>query len=155
MPEPQTGLASIRIFSNAPGDYGSGVPDAALDSTNWEDDAIIAQTYLASQSFAYGTSDWGQSVASFGLFEKQLKGVDAAILARSSNVHGVLSTDHPFEYLGGFVCGREIRQRRKPGALYFRFAARQAENGSGKQVLSQDELRARYQNPQWISAMMV
>ena len=146
-------LASIRIFSNAPGDYGSGVPDAALDSTNWEDDAIIAQTYLASQSFAYGTSDWGQSVASFGLFEKQLTGVDAAILARSSNVHGVLSTDHPFEYLGGLSAAVKSVNGESP-ALYISDLRRARPKMVQASKFLSDELRARYQNPQWISAMM-
>ena len=146
-------LASIRIFSNAPGDYGSGVPDAALDSTNWEDDAIVAQTYLASQSFAYGTDDWGQSVASLELFEKQLTGVDAAILARSSNVHGVLSTDHPFEYLGGLSAAVKSVNGQSP-SLYISDLRRAKPKMVQASKFLSDELRARYQNPQWISAMM-
>ena len=146
-------LASIRIFSNAPGDYGSGVPDAALDSTNWEDDSIIAETYLASQSFAYGSADWGQSVAGLGLFEKQLVGVDAAILARSSNLHGVLSTDHPFEYLGGLSAAVKSVNGENPSLYISDLRRAEPKMVQASKFLS-DELRARYQNPQWISAMM-
>ena len=36
-------------------------------------------------------------------FAEQLKGVQAAVMARSSELNGVLSTDHPFEYLGGLA----------------------------------------------------
>ncbi|MEE2879036.1 MAG: cobaltochelatase subunit CobN [Pseudomonadota bacterium] len=146
-------LASIRIFSNAPGDYGSGVPDAALDSTNWEDDAVIANTYLESQSFAFGVSDWGMPVATLELFEKQLQGVDAAILARSSNVHGVLSTDHPFEYLGGLSAAVRAVNGKSP-TLYVSDLRRSEPRMVQANKFLSDELRVRYQNPQWISSMM-
>jgi len=91
----------IRIFSNPPGDYGSGVTPVAMDSTSWEDDSILADTFINSQSHIYGTQDWGTAVHDINLLGSQLQGVDAVILSRSSNLHGLLSTDHPFEYLGG------------------------------------------------------
>ncbi len=90
-------LAELRIFSNQPGDYGTGVTSLAMDSTSWEGDGALAKQYLARLQYGYGRSGWGGISVGQGinLFGQQLKGVDAAIMSRSSNLHGMLSTDHP------------------------------------------------------------
>ena len=49
----------------------------------------------------YGAKMWGMSSKAANLFAEQLKGTQAAVMSRSSNLHGALSTDHPFEFLGG------------------------------------------------------
>ena len=47
------GEDGARIFGAAPGRFGAGVADKALD-TDWQERATLGETYLASASHAYG-----------------------------------------------------------------------------------------------------
>lgn len=144
--------ASYRIFSNAPGEYGTGVPDLAMRSTEWDDDAELAQQFLASSGHAYGNRGWGDSSAAANLLAEQLRGTQAAIMSRSSNLHGVLSTDHPFEFLGGLSAAVRHLDGEAPQLLISDLRSSVAKT-TGLQRFLADELRARYLNPQWIEAM--
>ncbi|MFA7552922.1 MAG: cobaltochelatase subunit CobN [Spongiibacteraceae bacterium] len=144
--------SQVRIFSNPPGDYGSGVTSVAMDSTRWEDDSILADTFINSQSHIYGSHDWGTPVQHLKLLESQLQGVDAVLLSRSSNLHGLLSTDHPFEYLGGLSASVKKINGDNP-ALYISNARSTNAVINSAQTFLSNELRTRYQNPQWIKGM--
>lgn len=144
--------SNVRIFSNPPGDYGSGVTPVAMDSTSWEDDSVLADTFINSQSHIYGTQDWGTPVQNLNLLESQLEEVDAVLLSRSSNLHGLLSTDHPFEYLGGISAAVKKVSGENP-ALYISNARSSDATIDNAQGFLSNELRTRYQNPQWIKGM--
>ena len=145
-------LAALRLFSNEPGDYGSGLPDEVLRSTTWESEAHLAEHFLARLQYAYGRDDWGLRIEEGNLFAEQLRGVEAAVLSRSSRLHGILSTDHPFEYLGGLSLAVRHLDGNSP-SLYIAdlrdTASRIATTG---QFLAA-EMRSRYLNPHWISGM--
>ena len=145
-------FSSARIFSNTPGDYGSGVTDVAMDSTSWDDDQVLADTFIRSQSHIYTTQDWGTSVESLNLLQSQLQGTDAVVLSRSSNLHGLLSTDHPFEYLGGLSAVIKSIDGSNPSLYISDSRNRTPSMTSASQFIS-NELRTRYQNPQWIQGM--
>src|SRR5690606_28235964 len=101
--------ALTRIFSSESGAYGTGLDDATLATDTWEAEGKLAELYLARMQFAYGPDEarWGEKVArpdgaaGFNLYAEHLKGTEAAVLARSSNLYGMLTTDDPFQYLGG------------------------------------------------------
>lgn len=145
-------LGRARIFSNAPGDYGSGLPDAVRDTEAWNDAQALADPFLDRLGYVYGAGRWGEKPAGAGVFAAQLADVQAAALSRSTNLHGVLSTDHPFEYLGGL----SLAIRRAGGeapSLYIT----DARAGAPKAVAARDflaaEIRSRYTNCAWIAAM--
>lgn len=141
-----------RLFSNPPGDYGSGVTDIAMDSTAWDDDKILADTFIQSQSHIYTSQDWGTPVEQLNLLQSQLTGTDAVVLSRSSNLHGLLSTDHPFEYLGGLSAVVKQIDGKNPSLYVSDSRQKQTRMTAANQFIS-DELRTRYQNPQWIKGM--
>jgi cobaltochelatase CobN len=146
-------LAQLRIFSNEPGDYGTGVTSLALDSTSWEGDGALADQYLARLQYGYGRNGWGISVGQgINLFGQQLKGVDAAIMSRSSNLHGMLSTDHPFEFLGGMAAAVRSINGESPALYVSDLRQRQGRVVKAADFIS-EEMRARYLNPSWITAM--
>ncbi|WP_458094045.1 cobaltochelatase subunit CobN [Roseomonas sp. WA12] len=145
-------LASSRIFSNAPGDYGSGLPGAVLDSTAYENDAPLTERFLDRMQHAYGARGWGEREEGANLFAEQLRGVQAAVLSRSSNLNGVLSTDHPFEYLGGLSLAVRHLDGASP-SLYVADLRRPEARMTGAAAFLSDELRGRYLNPQWIQSM--
>lgn len=99
-----------RIFSAATGEYGTGLEDAALATDTWEGkvqgDQKLAALYLSRMQYAYGPdeSKWGRAgVAGAGvnLYAEHLSGTEGAVLSRTSNTYGLLTTDDPFQYLGG------------------------------------------------------
>ena len=74
------------------------------------------------------------------------------MLARSSTVNGLLSTDHPFEYLGGL--SQAVRQiNGQAPALYISDLRQNTPRTTGAAQFLAGELRSRYLNPQWIGAM--
>lgn len=153
MPSRQADVAArYRIFGNEPGAYGTGVSDLALRSTEWDDDAALAQRFLDSSGYAYGTRQWAQTTTGPNLLAVQLRGAQAAIMSRSSNLHGVLSTDHPFEFMGGLSAAIRHLDGQAPQLLISDLRDSRIRTTGLARFLS-DEMRGRYLNPQWIGAM--
>lgn len=144
--------AGYRIFGNAPGEYGTGVPDLAMASTEWDDDAVLAEQFLASNGYAFGNRQWGEASGNANLLASQLRGTQAAIMSRSSNLHGVLSTDHPFEFLGGLSAAVRHLDGAAPQLLISDLRSSETRTTGLDRFLA-DELRVRYLNPQWIEGM--
>ncbi|OZI66154.1 cobaltochelatase subunit CobN [Bordetella genomosp. 4] len=144
--------ARYRIFSNAPGEYGTGVPHLALDSTQWDDDAALGKQFLLSSQYAYGAEGWGESPAQANVFAAQLRGTQAVIMSRSSTLHGVLSTDHPFEFLGGLSAAVRHLDGQAPQLMISDLRDGEIRTTGLARFLSA-ELRERYLNPRWIEAM--
>jgi cobaltochelatase CobN len=108
--------AETRIYSSESGKYGTGLDDATLATDTWkgkqEGDRKLAQLYLSRMQFAYGAdeSTWGSLQGGglkgkdgqpLNLYAEHLRGTEGAVLSRTSNTYGMLTTDDPFQYLGG------------------------------------------------------
>ncbi len=154
-------FALTRIYGNESGDYGTGLTDATLASGTWEEsDGKLAGLYLSRMSWAYGpdSSRWSRKLQDdrgreINVYAEQLRGTSAAVLSRSSNLRGLLDTDHPFEYLGGLSLAIRQLDGASP-ALYIanmrdpaRAKLERAENFLAK------ELRSIYHHPRWIAEM--
>ncbi len=102
---------ATRIFSSESGRYGTGLDEAALATDTWktqgEGDRKLAELYLRRMQYAYGPDEttWGRagagSAGQVNLYAEHLRGTEAAVLSRTSNLYGMLTTDDPFQYLGG------------------------------------------------------
>lgn len=96
-----------RIFSSESGRYGTGLDDATLATDTWKDEkdgnAKLANLYLSKMEFAYGPDEkeWGEKGRGINLYAEHLRGTEGAVLSRTSNLYGMLTTDDPFQYLGG------------------------------------------------------
>lgn len=145
-------VARLRIFGNEPGDYGTGLPQLTLDSTGWDDESALAEQFLGRLQYGYGSRDWGVKLDGSNLFAEQLKGVQAAVMSRSSELNGVLSSDHPFEFLGGLSLAVRHLDGSSP-ALYISDLRKREPRTTGAAQFLASELRGRYLNPQWIGAM--
>lgn len=100
--------AKTRIFSSESGRYGTGLDDAALATDTWKEkkdgDAKLAELYLSRMQYGYGPDEknWGEAgKKGVNLYSEHLKGTEGAVLSRTSNLYGMLTTDDPFQYLGG------------------------------------------------------
>jgi len=85
-------LATLRIFSSAPGAYGLGV-GLALDASAWNDAVDLAEVYINGGGFAYGFNDLNTEVygmQSKQMFAEQLARIDVAYMKQSSAEYDLL-----------------------------------------------------------------
>ena len=155
--------AQTRIFSSESGRYGTGLDDAALATDTWkgkaEGDKKLADLYLSRMQFAYGPdeSQWGHADAKINLYAEALRGTEGAVLSRSSNLYGMLTTDDPFQYLGGLSLAVRRLDGKAP-ELYIS-NLREAGNGVGGKVegaagFLAKELATRNFHPGYIQGLM-
>ncbi|RDK08024.1 cobaltochelatase subunit CobN [Cupriavidus lacunae] len=152
-------LAVTRIFASESGNYGTGLNDAAMATDTFgsgrEADARLAKLYLARMQYAYGPDEqhWGEALPQVNLYAENLKGVDGALLARSSNLYGMLTTDDPFQYLGGIGLAVRHLTGKAPELLISNLRdANNARTETAAGFLA-SELRTRYFHPGWIEGM--
>lgn len=142
--------ASLRVFSNAEGAYGSNV-NQLVDSSAFGDEDELADAYEARKSFAYGRT--GKPTAHASLLQKALKDVDLAYQNLESVELGVTTVDHYFDTLGGI--SRAVKRAKGEAApVYIGDQTR----GEGKVRTLQDqvalETRSRSLNPKFYEALL-
>ncbi|MEM8555342.1 MAG: cobaltochelatase subunit CobN, partial [Pseudomonadota bacterium] len=143
--------ASLRVFSNTEGAYGSNV-NALVDSGAWDQEDELADAYQARKSFAYGRN--GKSTASKDLLNETLKEVEVAYQNLESVELGVTTVDHYFDTLGGIT--RAVKRARggEDAAVYIGDQT----TGKAKVRTLQDqvalETRSRSLNPKWFEGML-
>jgi magnesium chelatase subunit H len=143
--------ASLRVFSNAEGAYGSNV-NQLVDSGAWGEEDELADAYQARKSFAYGMD--GKAHKNAGLLQAALKDVDLAYQNLESVELGVTTVDHYFDTLGGI--SRAVK-RAKGGQEAPVFIGDQT-RGEGKVRTLKDqvalETRSRSLNPKWFEGLL-
>ncbi len=141
--------AAARVFSNAPGGYGTGVIGNIERSGDYTDTKAISDEYMAKTGAVYTAgAEWGKAVPQ--LYKQQLAGTDSVALSRSSNVTSALSLDHYFEYLGGMTMAIRDTTGKSPETYVTDVRdAKRAKMLTTQQALAQD-FRTRYFNKKWI-----
>jgi cobaltochelatase CobN len=148
--------STARVFSNEQGSYGAGLEEAALASDVWKSqqrgggDAQMAQLYMDRMGHAYGKGLDG--AARPGAYAGNLVQVDTALMARSSNLYGVLTNDDPFQYLGGIAQAVRHLTGKDP-ALYVQNLrdGTEVRTDTAAGAIAR-EMQTRYLHPQWIEA---
>ncbi|MBT8475980.1 MAG: magnesium chelatase subunit H [Alphaproteobacteria bacterium] len=142
--------ASLRVFSNAEGAYGSNV-NALVDSSAFGEEDELADAYEARKSFAYSRT--GKAAANAALLQRTLKDVDVAYQNLESVELGVTSVDHYFDTLGG-IARAVKRARGSDAAIYIGDQTR----GAGKVRTLQDQIaletRSRSLNPKFYESLL-
>ncbi len=92
-------LATARVFGGVNGNYGTGIMGLVESGDRWENADEIADRYLNNMGAVYTGERWGDFRP--GVFEGALQNTDTIVHSRSSNVSGVLSLDHVYEFMGG------------------------------------------------------
>jgi magnesium chelatase subunit H len=103
--------AALRVFGNAEGAYGANV-NHLVDSSRWDAEDEIAETYARRKGFAYGRS--GRPTKQPALLGAVLKGVELAYQNLESVELGVTSVDTYFDTLGGI--SRAVQRAKGAGA---------------------------------------
>ncbi len=143
--------ASLRVFGNADGAYGSNV-NHLVENGRWDDEDELAETYTRRKSFAYGRR--GQPVQQTALLKSALADVDLAYQNLDSVELGVTTVDHYFDTLGGI--SRAVK-RAKGGASAPVYIGDQTRGEGLVRTLSEQvalETRTRMLNPKWYEGML-
>ena len=142
--------ASLRVFSNAEGAYGSNV-NQLVDSSAFGDEDELADAYENRKSFAYGVD--GKSAANPKLLQQALADVELAYQNLESVELGVTTVDHYFDTLGG-IARAVKRARGSDAAVYIGDQTR----GAAKVRTLKDqvalETRARSLNPKFFEGLL-
>ena len=155
-------FALTRIFGNESGDYSTKLTDASLASDMWEEgDGKLEKLYLSRMSWAYGpnTANWSRKLADpagreINTYAEHLRGTSAAVFSRSSNLRGLLDTDHPFEYLGGISLAVKHLDGKNPQLYISNMRDPHRARLQTAEKFMATELRSVYQHPNWMKEMM-
>jgi magnesium chelatase subunit H len=147
--------AATRVFSNAPGNYGTNVNFMVMDS-QWDNEETLGDLFVTRKCFAYGRDSRGRSIE--GLEAR--RAMDAALSrveATYQNIDtfeiGLTDVDHYFEYLGGISKAVERRSKSKPAIFLSDSLSAEVKIRSLEETVRL-ETRAKTLNPKWYEGML-
>ena len=147
--------AVIRVFSNAPGNYGTNVNFMVMDS-QWEREETLGDLFVTRKCFAYGRDSKGQSIEGLEArlaMERALSRVEATYQNIDTFEIGLTDVDHYFEYLGGISKAVEQRAKVRPSIYLSDSLSRDSKIRSLEETVRL-ETRAKTLNPKWYEGML-
>jgi magnesium chelatase subunit H len=147
--------ASLRVFSNAPGNYGANV-NFMVTGSQWETDDALADLFVTRKSFAYGTDARGRLLEgreAGAAMKRALSRVEATYQNIDSFEIGITDVDHYFEYLGGVSKAVEKSSSVRPAIYLSDSLSREARVRSLEETVRL-ETRAKTLNPKWYEGML-
>lgn len=153
-------MASVRIFTEPSGAYGTGLDNVIVASNSWSNEKKVIDVYFRRMSHLYGQGFWGEKGKQGGedmgdtLFKNALSGSKIAIHSRSTNTIGVLDTDDFYQYLGGTAMAIRAVDGKSPEVFVTNMTNPKKAVQETLEKNMGREMRSRYLNPEWIKAMM-
>jgi len=147
--------AVTRVFSNAPGNYGTNVNFMVMQSA-WENDATLGDLFVTRKCFAYTRDSKGRSLEGREarvLMDDALSRVEATYQNIDSFEVGIIDVDHYFEYLGGISKAVETRAKSRPSIYLSDSLSPQTKIRSLEETVRL-ESRAKTLNPKWYEGML-
>ena len=144
-------LSRLRIFSEEPGSYGTGVGQMASGSGIWQEEGEVVDVFENRMGFAFGKNKW--AIPARQLIKANLAEVDVTLHSRSSNVYGLLDNDDMFQYLGGLSMAVRLESGQAPETLITQQQKPGRVNVEDMAKTLGREMRSRYLNPEWIKGM--
>jgi magnesium chelatase subunit H len=147
--------AVARVFSNAPGNYGTNVNFMVLDS-QWEQEETLGDLFVTRKCFAYGRDSSGRSIEgreARATMDRALARVEATYQNIDTFEIGITDVDHYFEYLGGVSKAVEQRSLSRP-AIYLSDSLTPDTKVRTLEETVRLETRAKTLNPKWYEGML-
>jgi len=143
--------ASLRVYGNAEGAYGSNVNNL-VESSRWDDEGELAETYKRRKGFAYGRT--GRAVQQTALLQTALADVQLTYQNLDSVELGVTTVDNYFDTLGGITQAVKAAKGGKTPPVYI---GDQTKGNAAVRSLNEQvsiETRTRMLNPKWYEGML-
>lgn len=159
-------LASVRIFTEPSGAYGTNIDKAITMSNTWDNERQVADLYFMRMSHMYGQGFWGDKIQntedrsqnaediSLTLLKSALSGSKMAVHSKSGNVIATLDNDDFLQYLGGTAMAIRAVDGKTPEVYVTNMSNPKKPEQETLEKFMGREMRARYLNPEWIRAMM-
>jgi len=147
--------AATRVFSNAPGNYGTNVNFMVMDS-QWEGEDTLGDLFVTRKCFAYGRDSQGKTIEGVEArtaMDRALARVEATYQNIDTFEIGITDVDHYFEYLGGISKAVEKRARSRPAIYLSDTLSADAKIRSLEETVRL-ETRAKTLNPKWYEGML-
>jgi len=147
--------AVTRVFSNAPGNYGTNVNFMVMDS-QWETEETLGELFVTRKCFAYTRDSKGRTLEGHEarhLMDDALSRVEATYQNLDSFEVGITDVDHYFEYLGGISKAVETRTKSRP-AIYLADSLSPQTKIRSLEETVRLETRAKTLNPKWYEGML-
>ena len=144
-------IASLRVYGNAEGAYGSNVNNL-VESSRWSDEGELAETYKRRKGFAYGRT--GRAVQQTALLQTALADVQLTYQNLDSVELGVTTVDNYFDTLGGITQAVKVARGGKTPPVYI---GDQTKGNAAVRSLREQvsiETRTRMLNPKWYEGML-
>lgn len=147
--------AAVRVFSNAPGNYGTNVNFMVMDS-QWEREDTLGDLFVTRKCFAYGRDSKGRGFEGREArlaMDRALSRVEATYQNIDTFEIGLTDVDHYFEYLGGVSKAVEKRAKTRPAIYLSDSLSREVKIRSLEETVRL-ETRAKTLNPKWYEGML-
>ena len=147
--------AAVRVFSNAPGNYGTNVNFMVMDS-QWEREDTLGDLFVTRKCFAYGRDSKGRAIEGREArlaMDRALSRVEATYQNIDTFEIGLTDVDHYFEYLGGVSKAVEKRAKARPAIYLSDSLSREVKIRSLEETVRL-ETRAKTLNPKWYEGML-
>ena len=147
--------AVTRVFSNAPGNYGTNVNFMVMQS-QWETADSLGDLFVTRKCFAYTRDSKGRTIEGReapDLMDQALSRVEATYQNIDSFEVGITDVDHYFEYLGGISKAVEKRAQARPSIYLSDSLSPQTKIRSLEETIRL-ETRAKTLNPKWYEGML-
>jgi magnesium chelatase subunit H len=147
--------AAVRVFSNAPGNYGTNVNFMVMDS-QWEREETLGDLFVTRKCFAYGRDSKGRTIEGKEArvaMDRALSRVEATYQNIDTFEIGLTDVDHYFEYLGGVSKAVEKRAKARPAIYLSDSLSREVKIRSLEETVRL-ETRAKTLNPKWYEGML-
>ncbi|MDX6576436.1 MAG: magnesium chelatase subunit [Blastocatellia bacterium] len=147
--------AVARVFSNAPGNYGTNVNFMVMES-QWETSDTLGDLFVTRKCFAYTRDSKGRTIEgreARDLMDQALSRVEATYQNIDSFEVGITDVDHYFEYLGGISNAVEKRAQARPAIYLSDSLSPQTKIRSLEETIRL-ETRAKTLNPKWYEGML-
>lgn len=143
-------LSSIRLFGDAPGQYGNGVANA-IESGNWNDVNDLGEIYVRNGCYVYGRGLSGESHPE--LFRKRLGSLDVTVKNHNSRAVDMLDMDDDMDYLGGINAAVLSIKGKMPTS----FMGDSSDTDNIRLRTTQEEcrfiFRSKIDNPKWVEGL--
>ncbi len=147
--------AITRVFSNAPGNYGTNVNFMVMQS-EWKEADSLGDLFVTRKSFAYSRDSEGRVIEGREapeLMNDCLSRVEATYQNIDSFEVGITDVDHYFEYLGGISKAVETRAQSRP-AIYLSDSLSPQTKIRSLEETVRLETRTKTLNPKWYEGML-